>query len=394
MSRIKVMSIFGTRPEAIKMAPVVKALEQDARFESRVVATAQHREMLDQVMGLFEIVPDRDLGIMQANQTLTEITQRALGGLEQVFLEERPHIILVQGDTTTAFAATLAAFYQKVAVGHVEAGLRTDDIYNPFPEEMNRRLISVLGDVHFPPTELSRKHLLASGVKPQHIYLTGNTVIDAMQHILGAAQGALPPALVETKNRVLLVETHRRENLGRPMENVCKALKRLAEEFEDVEIAFSVHRNPKVREVVYGVLTDVPRVHLLEPMDYASLVQLMKKSYFTLTDSGGIQEEAPSLGVPALVLRTTTERPEGVDAGNARLVGTDEETVYEAAAQLLKDAAAYKRMSQAANPYGDGGAAQRIVQALAHHFGLTEERPAEFIPRAAAPNGAAHHVVA
>jgi UDP-N-acetylglucosamine 2-epimerase (non-hydrolysing) len=385
MSKIKVMSICGTRPEAIKMAPVIAALAGDERFESRVLATAQHREMLDQVLQIFNIVPDYDLGIMSANQTLTQITQRALEGVEKVLEQDRPHIILVQGDTTTAFVATLAAFYQKVAVGHVEAGLRTDNIYNPFPEEMNRRLITVLGNVHFPPTRESMQNLLNCGVKPDSIYLTGNTVIDAMHDILKRGLGELPPQLTPNGHarRVLLVETHRRENLGEPMAAVCRALKRLVETYEDVEIAFSVHRNPKVREVVYGILTDVPRVHLLEPLDYATLVRVMKESYFVLTDSGGIQEEAPSLGVPALVLRTTTERPEGVEAGNARLIGTDEQLVFDTASILLSDRAQYLQMSQAANPYGDGRSSERIVEALAHHFGLVSERPPEFVPRAA-----------
>jgi UDP-N-acetylglucosamine 2-epimerase (non-hydrolysing) len=383
MSPTKVMSIFGTRPEAIKMAPVVKALERDARFESRVCVTAQHREMLDQVLGLFAIVPDRDLGIMSANQTLTQITQRALEGVEQVLSEERPHIILVQGDTTTAFAATLAAFYQKVQVGHVEAGLRTDEIYDPFPEEMNRRMITVLANVHLPPTRASRDNLLGCGVRPETIYLTGNTVIDAMQYMLEHGEGALPPELSRNgkSRRLLLVETHRRENLGAPMASVCRALKRLATDFDDVEIAFSVHRNPKVREVVMPALSGLPRVHLLDPVDYAVLVRLMKESYLVLTDSGGIQEEAPSLGVPALVLRRTTERPEGVEAGNARLVGTDESAVYQAAAELLSNREEYLKMSQAANPYGDGRSAARVVDALAHHFGLAAARPDEFTPR-------------
>lgn len=383
MSRIKIMSIFGTRPEAIKMAPVVKALEQDDRFESRVCVTAQHREMLDQVLRLFDIRPDHDLGIMQANQTLTQITQRALEGVEQVLIEERPQMILVQGDTTTAFAATLAAFYQKVGVGHVEAGLRTDQIYDPFPEEMNRRMITVLTDVHLPPTQASRANLLACGVPEGRIYLTGNTVIDAMQHILAHGAGEVPSevASLPAGRRLVLVETHRRENLGEPMASVCRAIKRLVADFDDVEIAFSVHRNPKVREVVMPALSGTPRVHLLEPMDYAVLVRLMKESYLVLTDSGGIQEEAPSLGVPALVLRKTTERPEGVEAGNARLVGTDEEVVYQQAATLLSDREAYLRMSQAANPYGDGLSAPRVVGALAHHFGLVASRPSEFSPR-------------
>lgn len=383
MSRIKIMSIFGTRPEAIKMAPVVKALEQDGRFESRVCVTAQHREMLDQVLRLFDIRPDHDLGIMQANQTLTQITQRALEGVEQVLIEERPQMILVQGDTTTAFAATLAAFYQKVGVGHVEAGLRTDQIYDPFPEEMNRRMITVLTDVHLPPTQASRANLLACGVPEARIYLTGNTVIDAMQHILAQGAGQLPAEVAARPGgrRLVLVETHRRENLGEPMASVCCAIKRLVADFDDVEIVFSVHRNPKVREVVMPALSDLPRVHLLEPMDYAVLVRLMKESYLVLTDSGGIQEEAPSLGVPALVLRKTTERPEGVEAGNARLVGTDEEVVYQQAATLLSDRDAYLRMSQTANPYGDGFSAARVVGALAHHFGLVSRRPSEFAPR-------------
>lgn len=385
MSRIKVMSIFGTRPEAIKMAPVVKALENDPRFESRVCVTAQHREMLDQVLRLFEIRPDHDLGIMQANQTLTQITQRALEGVEQVLMTERPQMILVQGDTTTAFAATLAAFYQKVGVGHVEAGLRTDQIYDPFPEEMNRRMITVLTDVHLPPTQASRANLLACGVPEARIYLTGNTVIDAMQHILAQRAGQLPAELetLPAGRRLVLVETHRRENLGAPMASVCRAIKRLVTDFDDVEVAFSVHRNPKVREVVMPALSGMSRVHLLEPMDYAVLVRLMKASYLVLTDSGGIQEEAPSLGVPALVLRKTTERPEGVEAGNARLVGTDEDVVYQHAAALLSDREAYLRMSQAANPYGDGLSASRVVGALAHHLGLVDGRPTEFAPRPA-----------
>jgi UDP-N-acetylglucosamine 2-epimerase (non-hydrolysing) len=383
MSRIKICSIFGTRPEAIKMAPVVKALEADPRFESQVLLTAQHREMLDQVVALFGLTPDFDLGIMQANQTLTQITQRALEGVERILAQERPHMILVQGDTTTAFAATLAAFYQKIGVGHVEAGLRTDQIYDPFPEEMNRRMITVLADIHLPPTTASRANLLACGVPAERIYLTGNTVIDAMHYMLERGEGELPAALqaLRAGRRLLLVETHRRENLGEPMAAVCRALKRLVADFADVELAFSVHRNPKVREVVMPALEGLDRVHLLEPMDYSSLVRLMKASYLVLTDSGGIQEEAPSLGVPALVLRRTTERPEGVDAGNALLVGTDEQEVYSQAARLLTDTEAYRRMSCAANPYGDGGAARRTVDALAHHFGLVAERPQEFVPR-------------
>lgn len=369
------------------MAMVIRALEADPRFESRVLVTAQHREMLDQVLDLFGIVPHRDLGIMQPRQTLTEITQRALAGVEEVLVEERPDIILIQGDTTTAFAATLAAFYQKVAVGHVEAGLRTDDIYNPFPEEMNRRLATCIANVHFPPTRESRENLLANGIKPEVIYTTGNTVIDAMQHILAHSGAELPAPLRNRTNghsarRIILVETHRRENLGEPMANICRALKRLVSEFEDVEVAFSVHRNPRVREVVMPMLEGMERVHLLEPMDYSVLVRLMKESYITMTDSGGIQEEAPSLGVPALVLRTTTERPEGVVAGNARLVGVDEDGVYAHAHRLLSDRDEHRAMSNAANPYGDGHASERIIGALAHYYGLQADRPGDFVPRA------------
>ncbi|MFH0803428.1 MAG: UDP-N-acetylglucosamine 2-epimerase (non-hydrolyzing) [bacterium] len=382
MKKNKIMSIFGTRPEAIKMAPVLLEMrKRPDRIESIVVVTGQHREMLDQVLALFSIEPDVDLNIMLANQSLEMITSRAIEGLENVFGKLKPDLVLVQGDTTTAFVAALAAFYHKIAVGHVEAGLRTDNKYDPFPEEINRRLITVLGNLHFAPTPLAVENLMSNGIRAEAVYRTGNTVIDALNHIVrsGALDGcSFPPGT--GGRRMLLVETHRRENLGAPMQDICEGLKKITGVFPDVEILFSVHKNPKVREVVYGVLQGVERVHLLEPMDYRNLVFLMKESYLILTDSGGIQEEAPALGKPVLVLRKTTERPEGIDAGTARLIGTDRERVFEETSALLNDAEAYRRMSQAVNPYGDGKASGRIVRAILFYFGMEPDRPEEFVP--------------
>jgi len=364
------------------MAPVIREIQNHPdRIESIIVVTGQHREMLDQVLELFSIRPDTDLNIMLSNQSLETITSRAIEGLEKVFGDLKPDLVLVQGDTTTAFVAALAAFYHKIAVGHVEAGLRTDNKYDPFPEEMNRRLITVLGNLHFAPTPLAVENLLRNGIRADSVYRTGNTVIDALHHIVrsGALKGcSLPPGT--GGRRMLLVETHRRENLGAPMQDICEGLKKIAGDFPDVEILFSVHKNPKVREVVYGVLQGVERVHLLEPMDYRNLVFLMKESYFILTDSGGIQEEAPALGKPVLVLRKTTERPEGIEAGTARLIGTDRERVFEETSALLGDAEAYRRMSQAVNPYGDGKASGRIVRAVLFYFGMETDRPEEFVP--------------
>ncbi len=385
MSKIKVMNVFGTRPEAIKMAPVVLELMKRENVESRVVLTAQHREMLDQVMSLFNMPAHVDLDIMQDKQTLTGITTRALTGLGKVFQEERPHIVLVQGDTTTAFVAALAAFYEKIPIGHVEAGLRTEDKYNPYPEEMNRRLISCLGDLHFAPTNEARENLRQSCVREESIYLTGNTVVDALYHILGLPTVVLSPEIqqiVARGNRILFVETHRRENLGAPMENVCQALKKLVQTYPDVEIAFSVHKNPLVREVVFKVLSGIERVNLLEPLDYPVMIKLLKECYMVLSDSGGIQEESPSLGKPCLVLRTNTERPEGIRAGTAKLLGTESQVVFQEASRMLTDTQEYNRMSHATNPYGDGKAAGRIVDALLHHFGKKKERPADFQERA------------
>ncbi len=381
MKKIKVMCVFGTRPEGIKMAPVVKELSFRNNIDPIVVITAQHREMLDQVMDLFNLIADEDLNIMHPNQTLSDITIRALGGLEQVIIKHKPDILLVQGDTSTAFVAALAAFYHKIPVGHIEAGLRTDNRYNPFPEEMNRRLISSIAELHFPPTDESFENLLKCGVDKDSIYLTGNTVIDALLAIAAESDAELPEKL-QTEHtpgtKMIFVETHRRENLGEPMENICRALKRITIEFPDTEIVFSVHKNPRVRETVYSYLADTERVILLEPVDYPVMIKLMQNSYFIMTDSGGLQEEAPSLGKPVLVLRENTERPEGIRAGTARLIGTDEEKVFSEARHLLTDETAYENMSKAVNPYGDGTAAKRIADALLYFSGIEKTRPLPF----------------
>jgi UDP-N-acetylglucosamine 2-epimerase (non-hydrolysing) len=376
------MVVFGTRPEAIKVAPVIKALQADSRIRTVLVTTGQHREMLDQVLELFEIKVDADLAIMQENQTLFGITARALEGLEKVLMEFRPDFVLVQGDTTTAFVAGLASFYCKTPVGHIEAGLRTGHRYDPFPEEINRRLLSVVSDMHFAPTAGSREHLLREGYLPGQILVTGNTVTDALVKIAATLPPGLPEGLpmLAPERKMIFVETHRRENLGIPMQEICGALKKIVNNFTNCEIIFSVHKNPKVREVVFPMLQGQERIHLIEPVDYPTLIRLMRASYLILTDSGGIQEEAPSLGKPVLVLRNTTERPEGVDAGVARLVGTRPEVILAEATRLLEDPAAYCGMSQVANPYGDGLAASRIVAAILHRFGLEPHAASEFAP--------------
>ena len=377
---INIAVVFGTSPEAIKVAPVIKAAADYPQTKITCIVTAQHRHILDQVLELFGIVPDYDLNIMQANQTLAGIATRALEGLDKVFSEVKPDIVLAQGDTSTAFVAGLAAFYHRIPVGHIEAGLRTDDIYNPFPEEMNRRLLTRLAALQFPPTVWARQNLLDEGLKADSMFLTGNTVTDALQMICRGLPAGLPEDLVRIPQgrRILLVETHRRENLGEPMAAVCRALLRLVENFPDVELVFSVHPNPKVREVVMPMLRDRARIHLLEPVPYPTLIRLQREAHLILTDSGGIQEEAPSLGVPTLVLRRTTERPEGIKSGNALLVGTDEENIVREASSLLSDRERYRKMSQAASPYGDAKAAPRIIEAILYHFGLRQERPEEF----------------
>ena len=375
-----VLCVMGTRPEAVKMAPVVRALQQDAAFSIKVILTAQHREMLDQVMRQFRLSSDVDLDIMQPRQTLTQITTRALDGLERVYADLRPDIVLAQGDTTTVFAAALSAFYARVPFGHVEAGLRTGNKYSPYPEEMNRRLASVLTDLHFAPTTASRDNLLAENVPAQHIFVTGNTVIDAL--LWAAEHSALIPAFAwanELPGPLVLVTAHRRENWGEPLRQACLGMVDLLARVPEAQLVYAVHRNPVVRETAQAVLGDHPRVRLIDPPDYFDFVQLMKRARLILTDSGGVQEEAPSLGVPVLVLRDTTERPEAIAAGVARLIGCDRAAIAAEGSRLLTDPHAHAKMAHAANPYGDGQAAQRIVQILKLHFGMRAAPPAPFV---------------
>lgn len=370
LNMLKVMTIFGTRPEAIKMAPVVKALAEAPDMDPIVTVTAQHRDMLDQVLRLFDITPDYDLNIMSPGQTLYDVTDRALLGLKSVLEEAKPDVVLVHGDTTTTFAGALASFYQEIPVGHVEAGLRTGNIYSPFPEEMNRKLTGSLATYHFAPTSSSESNLVKENINQDHLYVTGNTVIDALATTVREDYVFEEEAInaLDSTKRIVLVTTHRRENLGEPMRHVYGAIRQLVEEFVDIQIVFPVHKNPKVRQVVQEELGTVERVTLIDPLDYEPFANLMAKSYLILTDSGGIQEEAPALGKPVLVLRDTTERPEAVTAGTVRLVGTDKAAVHDAAYELLHDEDAYKIMSNSVNPYGDGQASRRIVEALRHEF--------------------------
>lgn len=377
--KIKVMTVFGTRPEAIKMAPVVLELQKHTDIIEPVVAvTAQHRDMLDQVLHLFAIKPDYDLDIMAAGQTLFDITTRAMQGLNKVLNEEKPDIVLVHGDTTTTFAGALAAFYHQIAVGHVEAGLRTHNKYSPFPEEMNRKLTGSLTDMHFAPTATACANLAAENIKGDDVFVTGNTVIDALLTTVKADytfDNDLLRQIDYKSKKVILVTTHRRENLGEPMRHVYQALRELIDEFPDVEIVFPVHKNPKVREVVESELGGIERVHLIDPLDYQPFANLMARSYLILTDSGGVQEEAPALGKPVLVLRDTTERPEAITAGTVKLIGTDRKRVYDEAKLLLTNKEEYEKMSEACNPYGDGKASARIIQAIMWKYGLTANRP-------------------
>jgi len=372
--KITVACVLGTRPDAVKMAPVV---QEFARHPERarlvVVSTGQHREMLDQVLSVFKITPDHDLGLMRDRQTLNDLTARALTALTPVLEREKPDIVIAQGDTTTTFVASLAAFYARAAFGHVEAGLRTDDKWDPFPEEMNRRMTTRLADLHFAPTTLSEQNLLKEGVAPQTIRVTGNTVVDALRSVASLDyqfEDADLARAVARPGRMILVTAHRRENWGEPMANVCRAVLQIVERFPDVHVVLPMHRNPVVREVVQPLLGGNDRILLTEPQEYFPFVHLMKASHFVLTDSGGAQEEAPGLGKPVLVLRKTTERPEGVHSGNAKLVGTDTSTVVTEASRLLSDPAAYQAMSQAASPYGDGDAAQRIREWVFEFFGV------------------------
>lgn len=367
---IKVIVIFGTRPEAVKMAPVVQALQADPAFNCVVAVSAQHREMLDQVLELFCIVPNYDLDIMRHGQTLTDVTTRVLYGFQDIIKAEKPAVVLVHGDTTTAFSGALAAFYQQVPVGHVEAGLRTFDRYDPFPEEMNRRLVDALATWHYAPTLTNRDNLLAERIAESSIYVTGNTVIEALRSVARRGYVFTDPKLQEIANlpgRMLLVTTHRRENLSAgKLGGIYDALRNILTSFPDTRLVFPVHKNPAVREQVYRALEEQPRVHLIEPTAYGDFVNLMARAHLLLTDSGGVQEEGPALGKPVLVLRETTERPEGVLAGTLRKVGTHPEKIVTVASELLSQQSAYEQMAQARNPYGDGAAAQRIVAALKH----------------------------
>lgn len=377
---IKVMTIFGTRPEAIKMAPLVLELKKrPEEFEAIVTVTAQHREMLDQVLSIFDIQPDYDLNIMKDRQTLMDVTTRGLEGLDDVMKKVKPDIVLVHGDTTTTFIAGLAAFYNQIQVGHVEAGLRTWNKYSPYPEEMNRQLTGVLADLHFAPTDKSAANLQAENKKEERIFVTGNTAIDALKTTVKETY----EHEVLTKlgdDRLILLTAHRRENLGEPMKNMFRAVKRIVDEHEDVQVVYPVHLNPVVRETANDILGNDPRIHLIEPLDVIDFHNFAERAHIILTDSGGVQEEAPSLGVPVLVLRDTTERPEGIGAGTLKLAGTEEETIYALAKELLIDEDVYKQMSQASNPYGDGLASKRICDAISYYFNRRENRPEAFNP--------------
>jgi UDP-N-acetylglucosamine 2-epimerase (non-hydrolysing) len=376
--KIKVMTIFGTRPEAIKMAPLVLELKKHSELiEPIVTVTAQHRQMLDQVLEIFNIKPDYDLNIMKDRQTLTDITVRALEGLDDVMKKVKPDLVLVHGDTTTTFVASLAAFYNQIAVGHVEAGLRTWNKYSPFPEEMNRQLTGVIADLHFAPTKKAYENLIHENKKPDSIFITGNTAIDALKTTV--TENYKHDILAKIGNdRMILLTAHRRENLGESMRNMFRAIKRIVQEHEDVQVVYPVHLNPAVREVADEILGHDPRIHLIEPLDVFDFHNLAARAFLILTDSGGVQEEAPSLGVPVLVLRDTTERPEGIEAGTLKLAGTNEETIYRMARELLNNRNEYEKMAKASNPYGDGQASKRIVQAILYYFGKAESAPAPF----------------
>ncbi|MEH7822697.1 non-hydrolyzing UDP-N-acetylglucosamine 2-epimerase [Bacillus altitudinis] len=377
MRTLHVMTVFGTRPEAIKMAPLVLELKKHPQIKSSVTVTAQHRQMLDQVLKAFDIKPDHDLNIMKERQTLSEITSNALLKLDQLFKEEKPDIVLVHGDTTTTFAGSLAAFYHQISVGHVEAGLRTHNKYSPFPEELNRQMTGNIADIHFAPTHEAKQNLLVENKKEETIFVTGNTAIDALQTTV-TEQYQHPILEKIGTDKMILLTAHRRENLGQPMKNMFRAIRRVVEEFEDVQVVYPVHLNPAVRDAAQTEFSDLDRVHLIEPLEVVDFHNFAAASHFILTDSGGVQEEAPSLGKPVLVLRDTTERPEGVKAGTLKLAGTDEETIYQMAKELLEDKQEYDNMSKASNPYGDGQASKRIVEMLLYHYGLTDVRPQSF----------------
>ncbi len=382
---IKIAAIFGTRPDTIKLAPVINEIKKHKKeFRITTIATAQHREMLDQVLDVFKIKPDYDLNIMKPGQSLALVTRNIIDLLDAILIKEKPDLILVQGDTTTTFAASLAAFYRKIPVGHVEAGLRTDDKYNPFPEEINRRLTGVISELHFAPTETSQKALLKENTPAAHIYITGNTVIDALNIAVKKnykfTNNTLRKILGNGRQNILIT-MHRRENWGMPMKNACRAVKKMALEFPEHNFIFPVHLNPLVKETVHSVLAGMPNVFLINPLDYLEFTNLMSKCILIITDSGGVQEEGPHFGIPILVLREKTERPEAVKYGTVKLVGLNEERIYKTAKNLLKNKRAYNKMASAVNPYGDGLASQRIVKILRNYFGLSAEKVKQFIPK-------------
>lgn len=378
--KIKVLSIFGTRPEAIKMAPIIKHMEGVGEIEQEVCVTAQHRQMLDQVLEIFEIVPDYDLNIMTQNQTLSKITISALKGLEEVLDKSKPDIILVHGDTTTTFVGALASFYSKVKVGHVEAGLRTFNKYEPFPEEMNRLLTSRIADIHFAPTLLSKNNLLKENVEENSIVITGNTAVDVVQSTFKQDYVFESDVLnkIDYSKKIITMTAHRRENLGEPLENICKAVAEIVEKNKEVEVVYAVHFNPLVQQTVTSILGNIDRIHLVEPLSMTDMHNLIGRSYFVMTDSGGLQEETPSFKKPVLVLRNVTERPEGVEAGVLKLAGTDKHIIVELAEELINSKEAYNKMASAKNPFGDGLASKRIVDSILYYFGKKNESIDEF----------------
>ena len=379
MKTIKVMTVFGTRPEAIKMAPLVQKLKQDERFEEVTVVTAQHREMLDQVLNIFKIQPDYDFNIMKKNQSLEGITAKVLVDMTKVLKEVKPDIVLVHGDTTTTFAASLASFYLQCPLGHVEAGLRTWNKYSPFPEEMNRQMTDDLTDLYFAPTKVSKQNLLKENHHSENIFITGNTAIDALAETVQDDYHHEVLDLIKPGNKIILVTMHRRENQGEPMRRVFKVMKQVVDSHDNVEIIYPVHLSPRVQKVAHEILGNDPRIHLIAPLDVVDFHNLAKLSYFIMTDSGGVQEEAPALNKPVLVLRDTTERPEGVEAGTLKLVGTQVDQVKKAMLELLENKAVYEQMAQARNPYGDGHASERIMDDIAYYFSQHKgARPADF----------------
>ena len=380
----KIAVIFGTRPDTIKLAPIILELRKHPHFRVVNIATAQHRQMLDQVLDVFGIKPDFDLNIMEPKQSLAKLTKNTIAALDEILVDTKPDMVLVQGDTTTTFVGSLAAFYRQIPVGHVEAGLRTQDKANPFPEEINRRLTSCIADLHFAPTSTAKRALLREHIPDDHIIVTGNSVIDALQYSIKKVYRFSDQRLneyVKEKRRIILLTMHRRENWGTPMIGACEAIRALAKLYQTDRFVFPVHLNPIVRDVVYPILGDLKNVILIEPLPYGEFVNVMARSYLILTDSGGVQEEGPSLGKPVLVLRKVTERPEAVQFGTARLVGLEQTKITSAARTLLDNSNAYQRMASATNPYGDGHASQRTVQVLEHFFGFSKKKPTEFRPR-------------